>query len=82
MGERIRPKTKKEETGGSEVVEITFAIDSKQPPTDSKALANGSDSTVVWTGTVGLIRMRKTNDTLGNNTKEMDTLERGEDISP
>ena len=32
LGKHIRPKYKKEETGESEVVEITFARDSEQPP--------------------------------------------------
>ena len=63
MGENTRLKAKKEETGGSEVVEITFARDSEQPPdietsTNSNALENGVDSIAVWTGIVGLSKMR------------------------
>ena len=87
MGEHNRLNAKKYETGGSEVVDITFARDSEQPPDietskDDNALESGSDSIAVWTGTVWLITMRLTNNTLGNNTKKMGTLERGEDISP
>ena len=70
------------------MVKITFARESEQPPVtettkDSNALDNGSYSIAVWTGTVGLIMMREANNkTLDNNTKEMGTLRRGEDISP
>ena len=64
-----------------------FARDREQPHgietrTDRDALENGSDSIAMWTGTVGLIMMRETNNTLGNNTNKMGTLMHGEDISP
>ena len=54
MGEHVRLNTKKEETGGSEVVEITFARNIEQPPVtrdskDSDAVENGSESIAVWT---------------------------------
>ena len=66
LGEHNRLNAKKYETGESEVVDITFARDSEQPPDietskDDNALESGSDSIAVWTGTVGLITMKEAN---------------------
>ena len=54
LGEHDKFNTKKEETVGSEVVEITFARDIEKPPEigaskDSDAVKNESESIVVWT---------------------------------
>ena len=75
LGEHVRLNTKKEETGGSEVVEITFAGNIEQPPVtqdsqDSAAVENVSESIVIWTGIVGLITMREPKNIVGNDAEE------------
>jgi hypothetical protein len=87
LGEHIRLNAKEEETDGSEAVKITFARDSEQPPAietseDNNALDNGSDSIAVWTVTVRLITMKEANNTPGENTTEMGSLECEGDVSP
>jgi hypothetical protein len=52
FGKQVRLNTKKEETGGSEVVKITFARNIEQPPVtqdskDSDAIEKGSEFTAV-----------------------------------
>ena len=74
-------------TGGSEVVEITFATDSEQPPAietseDNNAIEYGTKSIAVWTGIVGLITMKEANNTSGDMTTEIGTTEHGGDVSP
>ena len=76
-----------EETGGSEVVKITFAGDHKQPPTIEPSEGNSANDTgiepiAVWTGVVWLITMKEANNTPGDMTIEVDTKEHGGDISP
>ena len=66
LGEHIRLNAKKEDMGGSEVVEITF---------DSDAVENGSESIAVWTGTVGRITRREPKNTFGNDAEDKGTLE-------
>ena len=78
LSEHIKLDDKEEETGGSEVVEI--AGDNKQLPAIEPSEGNsandtGMESIAVWTGVVGLIRMKEANNTRGDKTIEVDTKE-------
>ena len=68
--EHIGLNAKEEEKGGSEVVEITFAKGSKQPPEtneDNNSIENGIDPIAVWTGVDGLITMKEAINTPGED---------------
>ena len=68
MSAHIMLNTKQEETGVSEVVEIKFDRDDKQPPAtepreDTIANETGMESIAVWTCLVRLITMKESNNT-------------------
>ena len=82
---------KEEETGVSEMVEITFHRDEKQPPAielseDTIANETGIKSIAVWTGVVGLITMKEAINTPGDMTIKIGTniyiKEHGGDVFP
>ena len=89
LSEHTRLNAKEEETGVSEVVEITFARNDKQPPAiepneDNIAKDTGIESIAVWTGVVGLITMKEAINTPGDMTIEIgtNTKEHGGDVFP